>query len=118
MNKTEFVDFIVGQNSCSKTEAKKAISLFTNGVIGAISKGNHISIIGFGNFNINAVEARPGINPKTKEPIQIEAYSQVRFKVGQKLKDAGSSNSKGGNAKKDKTDKKQSSKIKDPRARK
>jgi DNA-binding protein HU-beta len=88
MNKTELVDFIVKQNDCSRVEAEKAINLFTNGIIGAVGEGNDVSLIGFGNFTINAVEARQGINPKTKSPLQIEAYSQVRFKVGQKLKDA------------------------------
>jgi len=106
MNKTELVGFIAKQNDCSKVEAEKAINLFTNGVIEAVSEGNDVSLIGFGNFTISAVEARKGINPKTKEPLQIEAYNQVRFKVGQKLKDAGNSNTgKSDNSGKDKTTK-------------
>ena len=101
MNRSELIDFIANQNSISKAEADKAINIFTNGIIGAVSEGNDVSLVGFGNFTINAVEARAGINPKTKEPLQIEAYSQVRFKVGQKLKDAANSGEKGKSDKKD-----------------
>jgi DNA-binding protein HU-beta len=119
MNKAELVDFIANQNKCSKTEAEKAIDLFTNGVIGAASEGNDVSLIGFGNFTINAVEARAGINPKTKAPIQIGAYNQVRFKVGQKLKDAANSDTKGKVAStKDKSDKENASKAKGAKAKK
>ena len=101
MNKSELIEFIANQNNISKAEADKAINIFTNGIIEAVAEGNDVSLIGFGNFTINAVEGRAGINPKTKEPIQIEAYSQVRFKVGQKLKDAANSGENGKSTKKD-----------------
>lgn len=88
MNKVDFVNHIAELHNCTKTEAEKVIDMFTTSVIDVIRKGHEISLIGFGNFTINEVEARAGINPKTKEQIQIAARKQVRFKVGQKLKDA------------------------------
>lgn len=111
MNKTELVDFIANQNDCSKAEAEKAINLFISGIIGAVSGGYEVSLVGFGNFTISAVEARAGMNPKTKEPLQIDAYNQVRFKVGQKLKDAANGGAK------EKGDKKKA-KAKDAKAKK
>ena len=44
--------------------------------------------MGFGNFSVSKVAARAGRNPRTGETIQIAAYNQPRFKVGQKLKNA------------------------------
>ena len=88
MNKGDFVKHIAEQHRCTKVEAEKVIHLFTSSVIDAIGKNNEISLIGFGNFSVNEVAARAGINPKTKEPLQIPARRQVKFKVGQKLKDA------------------------------
>lgn len=38
-------------------------------VIGAVSEGHDISLIGFGNFTISLVDVRMGMNPKTKKPI-------------------------------------------------
>ena len=88
MHKADLVKHIAEQHRCTKTEAEKTIDMFTSSVIDAIGKGNEISLIGFGQFTVSKVEARSGINPKTKEPLEIAAYNQVRFKVGQKLKDA------------------------------
>ena len=86
MNKTEFVKHIAQQHSCSQVEADKIINMFTSSVIDALSKGNEISLIGFGNFTVSKVAARTGRNPKTGDALKIAAYNQPKFKVGQKLK--------------------------------
>ena len=88
MNKAEFVKHIAEQHNCTQVEAEKAINIFTSSVIDAIGKGNEISLIGFGNFSVSKVAARSGRNPRTGEALEIAAYNQPKFKVGQKLKDA------------------------------
>lgn len=88
MNKQEFVTYIAEQNKCTKVEAEKAIDIFTSSVIEALSLGNEISLVGFGNFSVNKVAARSGRNPRNGEALQIKAYNQPKFKTGKKLKDA------------------------------
>ena len=88
MNKADFVKHVAQQHQCTKTEAEKTIDIFTSSVIDAISKGNEISLIGFGNFSISKVAARTGRNPRSGKAIEIPARNQHKFKVGQKLKDA------------------------------
>lgn len=88
MNKHEFIDHIANQHGCTKKEAEKAIDIFTSSVIDALGQGKEIVLVGFGHFSVNKVEARDGINPKSRERIKIAAYNQPKFKVGQKLKDA------------------------------
>ena len=88
MNKGNFVSFIADKNSCTKAEAERVVDMFTSSVIGALGEGNDISLVGFGSFSVSDVAARSGRNPRTGETIQIKAYRQPRFKVGQKMKDA------------------------------
>jgi DNA-binding protein HU-beta len=88
MNKAEFVNHIAGQYQCTKVDAEKAIDMFTSSVIDALGEGKEISLIGFGNFTIGKVAARTGRNPRTGASLNIAAYNQPKFKVGQKLKDA------------------------------
>lgn len=88
MNKGEFVKYTATQHDITQDEANKAIDMFTSSVISALSGGDELSLIGFGNFSVSKVESRPGRNPKTGETIQIKAYNQPKFKTGQKLKDA------------------------------
>ena len=57
-------------------------------VIDAMGQGKEISLIGFGSFSVQKVEAREGRNPRTGDALKIAAYNQPKFKVGQKLKDA------------------------------
>ena len=88
MNKSNFVSYIAEENDCSKAEAERIVDVFTKSVIGALAKGEDISLVGFGNFSVSEVNARTGRNPRTGEAINIAAYKQPKFKVGQKLKDA------------------------------
>ena len=88
MSKQEFINHITNQYKCTKTEAEKVINILTSSVIDAIGQGKQISLIGFGNFTIGKIPARTGRNPRTGASLNIAAYNQPKFKVGQKLKDA------------------------------
>ncbi len=88
MNKGNFVSYIADKHNCTKAEAERVVDMFTSSVIGALGDGNDVSLVGFGSYSVSQVAARPGRNPRTGETIQIKAYKQPRFKVGQKLKDA------------------------------
>ena len=88
MNKSEFVKHVANQHSITQDKADKVIDTFTSSVISALGEGKEISLIGFGNFSVSEVAARAGRNPRTGEALEIKAYKQPRFKVGQKLKDA------------------------------
>lgn len=88
MNKGNFVSYIADKHNCTKAEAERVVDMFTSSVIGALGEGNDVSLVGFGSYSVSEVAARPGRNPRTGETIQIKAYKQPRFKVGQKLKDA------------------------------
>ena len=88
MNKGNFVSYIADKHNCTKAEAERVVDMFTSSVIGALGEGNEVSLVGFGSYSVSEVAARPGRNPRTGEKIQIKAYKQPRFKVGQKLKDA------------------------------
>lgn len=88
MNKSDFEKYISTTHSITQKEAGNVIDVFTSSVISALGEGNEISLIGFGNFSVSEVAARMGKNLQTGEAIEIKAYKQPRFKVGQKLKDA------------------------------
>ena len=52
----------------------------------ALKEGDKVSLIGFGTFSVTERSARQGINPLTKQPINIEAKKVVKFKAGADLK--------------------------------
>lgn len=88
MKKSDFITYISEKHTITKAKAEKTIDMFTSSAMGALGDGNTISLVGFGNFSVSKVAARDGRNPQTGATIKIPAYNQVRFKVGQKMKDA------------------------------
>ena len=54
----------------------------------ALADGDKIALVGFGTFSVSERPAREGINPATKEKIQIAAKKVVKFKAGAELADA------------------------------
>lgn len=84
MNKTDLVNAIAAQG-LSKADSKKALDAVLDAISGALKEGDKVAILGFGTFSVNERPAREGINPATKEKIQIAAKKVVKFKAGAEL---------------------------------
>lgn len=85
MNKTELVEKIAASAEISKADAKKALEATVAAIKDALVAGDKVALVGFGTFAVNERPAREGINPATKEKIQIEAKKVVKFKAGAEL---------------------------------
>jgi DNA-binding protein HU-beta len=88
MNKTELVQEIADKANASKSEAQKFFDAFTNVVESELKKGNQVQITGFGKFYVQKRDARQGINPQTKQRINIPASKVPKFTAGNALKDS------------------------------
>ena len=88
MNKTELIDKIAAGAGISKADSKKALDATVNALKEALIAGDKIQLVGFGTFSVNERPAREGINPATKEKIQIAAKKVAKFKAGDELADA------------------------------
>ena len=88
MNKTELVDAIVNDAKVTKKEAEAVVNAFTANVTKALKKGDKVTLIGFGTFEVGKRSARTGRNPQTGETIKIKAAKAPKFKAGKALKDA------------------------------
>ena len=88
MNKTELVDAIAAKTELSKKDAEKALKALTDTVTEQLAKGDKITLVGFGTFDVVAKAAREGRNPSTGKKIKIAACKAPKFKAGKALKDA------------------------------
>ncbi len=87
MNKTEFISAVAEKAGLSKADAKKAVEAFVDTVSGELKTGGKVALLGFGSFSVTEKVARKGVNPKTKQPIDIPARKAVKFKAGAELAD-------------------------------
>lgn len=88
MNKSELIDLIASEADISKAAAGRALEATTAAITGALKKGDSVSLIGFGTFDVGQRAARTGRNPKTGEEIKIKAAKVPKFRPGKALKEA------------------------------
>ena len=88
MNKTELINSVAELTELSKKDATKAVEAVFQSIQGALSEGDKVSLIGFGNFEVRERAARKGRNPQTGEEIDIAASKVPAFRPGKALKDA------------------------------
>ncbi|WP_270776573.1 HU family DNA-binding protein [Segatella buccae] len=88
MNKSELIEKIAATAELSKADAKKALDATVNAIKDALVAGDKIQLVGFGTFAVSERPAREGINPATKQKINIAAKKVAKFKAGAELSDA------------------------------
>lgn len=88
MNKAELVSAVADKSCMSKKDTEAVITAFTAVIEETLKAGDKIQLTGFGSFEVKERAARTGINPSTKQPIEIPASKSVAFKAGKLLKDA------------------------------
>ena len=88
MNKTELVAAVAAKAELSKKDAEAAVNAVFDSVKDALAEGDKVSLIGFGTFSVKTRAARTGLNPRTKETIDIPESKVPAFKAGSALKDA------------------------------
>ena len=88
MNKADVVDKVAAQTGLSKKDAGEAVESVLNTIQSTLRSGGEISFTGFGKFHVAERGARQGINPATRQPIQIPATRVPRFSAGAGLKQA------------------------------
>jgi DNA-binding protein HU-beta len=88
MNKNDLVEAVASEANLSKADAGRAVDAVVSSITGALKRGDSVSLIGFGTFDVRARAARTGRNPRTGEEIKIAASKNPAFKAGKALKDA------------------------------
>lgn len=88
MNKAELVEAVAQAADISKAKASLAIDAVTNSVSKALSKGDSVTLVGFGTFSVRERAPRTGRNPRTGEELKIAAAKVPAFKAGKALKDS------------------------------
>lgn len=88
MNRNELISAMAEKSGLTKKECDAAVSAFTEAVTEAMRGGDKVQLVGFGTFEAKNRAAREGVNPQTKEKVQIAASKAPAFKAGKALKDA------------------------------
>ncbi len=88
MTKADLISAVAEKAGITKKDSDKAVSAVIDVITEALKSGEKVALVGFGTFEVKERAGRMGINPRTKEQIQIEASKLPSFRAGKALKDA------------------------------
>jgi len=86
VNKTELVEALAGRLG-DRASAKAALDAFLTEVQSAVTRGDKVSIAGFGVFEKRARAARTARNPRTGETVKVKKTAVPAFRPGTTFKD-------------------------------
>ena len=88
MNRKELIEALASKTDSTKADADRSIAAIIDIVTATLKKGDSISLVGFGSFEVRKRAARVGRNPKTGAELKIKASKVPAFKAGATLKAA------------------------------
>ena len=88
MNKNELVAAVAKETRLTKKDVGEVVDSTLGVIAKALSKGDGVSFLGFGAFDVRERPARKGRNPRTGQEMQIPARSVPVFRPSSRLKEA------------------------------
>jgi len=88
MNRKELIDALAAKTDSTKADADRNIAALIEIITATMKKGDSVSLVGFGSFEVRKRAARVGRNPATGAELKIKASKVPAFKAGATLKAA------------------------------
>lgn len=87
MNKGELIKVMAEKVGFTQKDVAEVYDAFIETVTEAMKAGDKVQLVGFGTFEVKDVPAKTGINPQTKEKVEIAACKKPVLKFGKAYKD-------------------------------
>jgi len=87
MNKAELISEASEKVGITKKEIGNIVDAIMEAIRKALSKGEKVTLVGFGTFRVLNRKARRGRNPQTGEELQIPAKKVPKFRAGKNLRE-------------------------------
>ena len=88
MTKAEMVDKLAEKGQMTKKLASESLDLVFSAISDVLVAGDEISVPGFGKFSVIVRQARTGLNPQTKQKINIPETKVPKFTAAKALKES------------------------------
>ena len=87
MNKAELLQEVAGKVGLTKKETNNVVDAITSAITDTLAMNERVTLISFGTFQVMERKVRKGVNPQTREIIQILAKKVPKFVAGKNLKE-------------------------------
>lgn len=88
MIRSELVASLANANPhLNHKDVERVVTTIFDTIIDALSEDGRVELRGFGAFSTRGRDARTGRNPRTGEPVPVEAKRVPYFKAGKELRE-------------------------------
>ena len=88
MNKTELIQSLSDETTFTKKDVTRILDALVRIVERTLVQGDKIQWAGFGTYYVSRRSARTGLNPATRERIELPETLVAKFKPSKNLKDS------------------------------
>ncbi len=88
MKTTDLIDHVATVAGLDRLVARTAVEAALSGIVAAASRGDEVSLAGFGKFKVKDSPERQGRNPATGKAITIAASRKLGFAAAKQVRDA------------------------------
>jgi len=85
LNKAELVEEVTNYTGLTKTESREAVNAIISFITDSLARGEKITLVGFGVFQVARRKERTGRNPQTGATLRISARKVPKFRPGKQL---------------------------------
>jgi len=87
MNKADLVEKVANQTGLTKKVSREAVDAIISAITDSLTTEERVTLVGFGTFQVRQRKARKGVNPQTREAINIPAKKVPKFVAGKGLRE-------------------------------
>ena len=88
MIKSELVGRIAQANPhLYQRDVERIVNTIFDEIAGALARGDRVELRGFGAFSVKSRPSRMGRNPRTGDPVHVEAKAVPFFKSGKEMRE-------------------------------
>jgi len=81
------IDEVILYTGLTRRESREAVNAIISVITDSLARGERVTLVGFGTFQVGTRKTRRGRNPQTGEALQIPARKAPRFRPGKDLKE-------------------------------
>lgn len=87
MNKQDLIERVRDVVGCTRADAERAVEAIVDAIVGAVARGEEVSVAGLGIFRRRERKARTARNPRTGETVRVPATRVPKFTPAKAFKE-------------------------------
>ena len=87
MTKSELIQLVAQRTGVTRAQAELVVKCVFASMAESLAAGEGVEVRGFGSFSVREYRPYRGVNPRTHQPVEVDAKRLPFFRVGKELRE-------------------------------